>query len=59
MFKVSKLLCFCGKPVVHKSMIYDFLENPKNFTQDKDVSQFPEFFGIFLENKDQVSLYFK
>ncbi len=59
MFKVSKLLCFFGKPVVHKSMIYDFLQNPKSFTEDKENSQFPEFFEIFLENKDQVSLYIK
>ena len=56
LYKASKKICCCVKPVVHQSMIFDYLNDPTVFSPDTENGSFPEFFKIFLFDKDQLSI---
>jgi len=48
MYKLSKCCCCCS-PIIHKSMIYDYLVNPELIGL-KPEEDFPLFFKSFLKN---------
>ena len=56
LYKASKKICCFVKPVVHQSMIFDYLNDPTVFSPDTENGSFPEFFKIFLFDKDQLSI---
>jgi len=52
-YKLSKYCCFWS-PIIHKSMIYDYLVNPELFDL-KSEEDFPHFFKTFLKS-DQINI---
>jgi hypothetical protein len=52
LYKVSK--CCCCLPIVHRSMIYDYLVNPNLFDLNTN-EDFPTFFKLFL-NDNQLNV---
>jgi hypothetical protein len=47
---------YCASPIVHKSLIFEYLENPSYFPKDNEEDSFPKFFTIFLKEKRHLSL---
>ena len=44
----------CGKPFIHKSIIFEYLENPLRFSNDFELDEnFPAFLRTFLNDKRQ------
>ncbi len=54
MYKLSKCCCCCS-PIIHKSMIYDYLVNPELFDLKSEEQEFPYFFRSFLKN-NQINI---
>ena len=54
----ASIVCklFCASPIVHKSLIFEYLESPSYFSKDNEENSFPKFFQIFLKEKDRLSL---
>jgi hypothetical protein len=54
----ASIVCklFCVSPIVHKSLIFEYLESPSYFAKDKEEDSFPQFFKIFSKEKNRLSL---
>ena len=46
---------FCVSPIVHKALIFEYLETPSYFPKDNEDDSFPTFFKFFLKEKKHLS----
>jgi hypothetical protein len=54
----ASIVCklFCAYPIVHKALIFEYLETPSYFPKVNEEYSFPKFFQVFLEEKQNLSL---
>ncbi len=47
---------FCVSPIVHKALIFEYLENSSYFLKGNEEDTYPKFFHIFMKEKKNLSL---
>ncbi len=56
LFKVTKVLSVgCMTPIVHRSMIFDFLKSQQPYPLDSEEPQYPDYFNLFLEDAYELN----
>jgi hypothetical protein len=56
LYKVSKVLHICClKPIVHRSLIFDFLKSQQGEKSDSESLLYPDYFNQFLEDAWEIN----
>jgi hypothetical protein len=56
LYKVSKVLHICSfKPIVHRSLIFDFLKSQQGEKSDSEALLYPDYFNQFLEDAWEIN----